>query len=252
MKGKLAVCLVSGGLDSTIVAAIAKEQGYDLNFLFLRYGQRTSIKEENCLDKVSKFLGVKKIWKIDIPWLTEFSKSIIFDENILQNEIDQYVEIIPNTSDRETSINIKKQQNNHTVIKTKPKMRLVCMPFRNSIFLSIAGALAETIGAEAIFIGSSGSDICPDNSSEYLALFQKVIDQGAKFRKGIKIIAPLINANKIDTVKIGIQLKVPFGLTWSCHNNVNVACRYCNSCKERLNAFKSNGIDDPIKYAEQN
>lgn len=215
---KKAICLISGGLDSTVAAAVAKSKGYELNFLFLEYGQKNFIREKTSIDNLAKFFKPKKVWRIKLPWIKEFGGSGLLDKNITLDE---------------------------------KNFRLEYVPFRNSIFLSVATALAEVIGADAIFVGSSGGDhICPDNSPEYINSFQKVIKEGTMLKKGIKIVAPLIKTDKTGTVKIGVKLKVPFNLTWSCHDYKKLACGHCSNCLSRIEAFQKNQKEDPIKYGK--
>jgi 7-cyano-7-deazaguanine synthase len=216
MINKRAICLISGGLDSAVVASTAKSKGYALYFLFINYGQKTLRKEEQCVDLLAKKIRPKKIFKVKLPWLKEFGGSALFDKKISLDE---------------------------------KNFRLEYVPFRNSIFLSTATALAEVMGADVIFIGSTGGDhICPDNSPIYLAAFQDVIRKGTMLKKNIKLVAPLINTNKKGAVKIGRKLKTPFELTWSCHNNITRACGHCSNCKARLEAFAFVKVKDPIVY----
>lgn len=218
MKIKKAICLISGGLDSAVSVGVAKELGCDLYFLFISYGQKTLVKEEQCVDQLAKFFKPKKIWKVSLPWLKEFGGSALFDKKTVLNENNFLLEYVP---------------------------------FRNSIFLSIATALAEAIGADYIFLGSSGGDhICPDNSPEYLNSFQRIIEIGTLLKKDIKIKAPFSKTNKVGIVNIGKKLNVPFKNTWSCHNNINKACGHCSNCLARLDAFEVNGLKDPIDYEE--
>lgn len=216
ITNKRAICLISGGLDSAVAAAVAKSKGYELHFLFLEYGQKNFKKEKKSINNLVIFFKPKKVWKIKLPWVKKFGGSGLFDKNIILDE---------------------------------KNFRLEYVPFRNSIFLSVATALAEVTGAEAIFIGSSGGDhISPDNSPEYIKSFQKVIEEGTMLKKGIKINAPLIMTDKTGAVKIGTKLKVPFKLTWSCHGYKKLACGHCSNCLSRIEAFRKNKMTDPNKY----
>ena len=215
-KTRRAVCLISGGLDSTVAAAVAKNEGFELYFLFLNYGQKTLEKEQECVEKLAKHYKPQEIRSININWLRDFGKSALFDPEIPLNEKNFLLEYVP---------------------------------FRNSIFLSAATAWAETLGADAIFVGSSGGDhICPDNSPQYLRAFQEVITEGTMLKNDIKIEAPLIKTDKNGAVQMGKELYVPFELTWSCHNNTDVACGHCSNCKARIEAFTNSGEIDPIPY----
>lgn len=216
MKNKKAICLVSGGLDSAVAAAIAIDKGYEPIFLFLRYGQKTQTKEEWCFDELVKFWMIKQAYKVDLPWIKEFGGSALLEKDISLDEINFMLEYVP---------------------------------FRNSIFLSIATALAEVKGADIVVIGSTGGDhVCPDNSQEFHDSFQKVVEIGTMLKKDIMIFHPLTETNKTGVVRIGNKLKVPFELTWSCHNGIDFACGHCSNCLSRIEAFNLNVSQDPIKY----
>lgn len=219
MKNKKVICTVSGGLDSTVSVAIAKNKGYELYFIFFRYGQKTQKKEEDCVKKLAKFYKPKKLLIIDLPWIKKLGGSALLDKKITLDE---------------------------------RSFRKEYVPFRNSIFWAIATAWAEVIGVEKIFIGSTGGDhICPDNSPKFISAFQEVMGIGTMLKKDIKLTAPLSKTDKGGAVKIGTRLKVPFGLTWSCHNNTKLACGHCSNCKSRLEAFKLNNLKDPIEYEKE-
>ncbi|HAP37439.1 hypothetical protein A2574_01865 [Candidatus Shapirobacteria bacterium RIFOXYD1_FULL_38_32] len=216
MKNKKAICLISGGLDSAVASAITINEGYEPIFLFLRYGQKTLEKEEWCLDKLTKYWKVKQVYKVDLPWIKEFGGSALLDKNIPLDEIN---------------------------------FRLEYVPFRNSIFLAVATALAEVEKADIIVVGSTGGDhICPDNRPEFIKAFQKIISMGTMLKKDIKIFHPLTKTDKTGAVKIGEKLKVPFELTWSCHNKIDFACGHCSNCLSRIEAFNLNVFRDPIEY----
>ena len=216
MKSKRAVCTVSGGLDSTVSVAIARKNGYELNFLFFRYGQKTQVKEEKCVRQLIKFYKPRRFLIIDLPWIKKLGGSALFDKDTPLNEK-----------------NFRKEY----------------VPFRNGIFWAAATAWAEVVGADRIFIGSTGGDhICPDNSPVFISAFQKVMNVGTMLKKDIKLTAPLSKTDKNGAVKIGIELGVPFQYTWSCHNNINKACGHCSNCKARIEAFRFNKTSDPNKY----
>ncbi|MFA6518114.1 MAG: 7-cyano-7-deazaguanine synthase [Candidatus Shapirobacteria bacterium] len=216
---KKAVCLISGGLDSTVATAMAIEQGYQPIFLFLRYGQKTAEKEEWCLDQLVKHWKVKQVYKVDLPWIKNFGGSALLDKNIPLDE---------------------------------RNFRLEYVPFRNSIFLGVATALAEVQGADIIVVGSTGGDhICPDNSPEFIDAYQKVVEKGTMLKKDIKIFHPLTETDKTGAIKLGNNMKVPFEFTWSCHNGTEVACGHCSNCKARIEAFELNLMKDPIAYKSE-
>jgi 7-cyano-7-deazaguanine synthase len=216
MANKKAICLISGGLDSTVATAMTIDRGYKPIFLFIRYGQKTVKKEEWCVNKLKDFYKVKDLFVIDLPWIKKFGGSALLDKNIPLDEKNFLLEYVP---------------------------------FRNSIFLSIATALAEVQKADLVVMGSTGGDhICPDNSPEFHNAFQKVMEIGTMLKKDIKIFHPLTDTDKTGAVKIGNKLNVPFEFTWSCHNGTEIACGHCSNCKARLEAFELNGSKDPIKY----
>jgi len=225
MFGK-AVCLLSGGLDSCVTSFIAKDKGYDIYALTFRYSQRHD-KEILCAKKISKSVDAKKHVILDIDF-NKIGKSSLLDkskENIQYNKpLDIGLEI-PSTY----------------------------VPARNTIFLSFALAYAESIDADAIFIGANAIDYSgyPDCRPNYIDAFQKMANLATKRGvegRPIKIVAPLLKLNKTDIVKIGFNLNVPFEKTWSCYMGKQKACGRCDSCILRLKGFNGAGIKDPVKY----
>jgi 7-cyano-7-deazaguanine synthase len=216
---KKAVCLLSGGLDSGVAAHLIKEKGYELLPLFFEYGQSTFEKEKKCFEYLIDYFEVKKSKVIPLNFLKNMGGSGLTDKKI---------------------------------ILRKDNRELEYVPFRNSVFLSIATAWAEVEGADIIVIGSTGGDtICPDNSPEYINSFQKVIDKGTMLHKEINLVAPLMKINKTEVVRLGIVTNFDFSLTWSCHNSNDLACGKCSNCEARLKAFKKNSIKDPLPYEEK-
>jgi glycine cleavage system T protein/queuosine biosynthesis protein QueC len=215
MEAKKAVCLVSGGLDSAVAAALAAKEGYDLYFLVGDYGQVTNTKEVACARALAGHFQARQIRVIDLGWLRDMGGSGLTSPKIY---------LSPENADLEY------------------------VPFRNTILLAAAVAWAEVIGAEAVFIGSTGPPWhTPDNSPEYFQAFQEVVRIGTK-KKDIMIRAPFCQSKKRDVVQTGINLGVPFHLTWSCHNYEDIACGDCSNCRDRLHAFQELGIEDPIPY----
>jgi len=214
---KKAVCIISGGMDSITAAAMIKKEGYDIYALTFDYGINPGKRELECAKKLSEWLGVKSFKIIKLDFFKNFGGSALLQKNIF---------LTPKNNDLEY------------------------VPFRNTVFLSIATAWAESINADIIVIGSHANDIfCPDNTLEYLEAFQKVINFGTK-KKNIKVRAPLREKKlgKVDVVKIGMKLQVPFENTWACFNRNDIACGECNNCINRYLAFKKAGYSDPLKY----
>ncbi|MCK5833943.1 7-cyano-7-deazaguanine synthase QueC [bacterium] len=215
-----AVVLLSGGIDSTVSAAIAKKEGYDLFLLHFDYGQRTEIKERSCFTAIGKVFRAKRQEITNVRFLKWIGHSSLTDQKIPVPFCDP--EGIPNTY----------------------------VPFRNGIFLSLAAAWAETVGAKAIFIGAMEEDGpgYPDTTAKFLESMEKSINLGRKPESACKIIAPLIHLSKSEVVTKGAKLLVPFGMTWSCYKSEDIACGLCQSCTMRRRAFKEAGIKDPIGY----
>jgi 7-cyano-7-deazaguanine synthase len=224
--GEKAVCLISGGLDSAVSAFIAKDMGYKIFALSFVYGQRHD-KEIKSAKQIAKTLDVKKhiIFEIDIA---QFGGSSLIDKSIkpeIDNKLEDIGKDIPNTY----------------------------VPARNTIFLSVALGFAETVDADAIFIGATSADYSgyPDCRPKYFQAFQKMADLATK--KGvngenIKIITPVLTLNKSEIIKKGSELGVPFDKTWSCYLGGKKACGRCDSCLLRLKGFKKAGLKDPLKY----
>jgi len=211
-----AVVLMSGGLDSCVCAGIAKNMGYDLNILFVKYGQKTEKKEEKCVKKIADYFKADlKI--INLGFLKDIGGSALTDTI----EVTRDDKGIPSTY----------------------------VPFRNTIFLSLAVAWSEVLNAKAVFYGANSVDFSgyPDCRPEYFKAFQYLIEKGTK-KGDIKLMVPLANMSKSEIVKKGIELKVPLEYTWSCYFNNEKACGKCESCKLRIKGFKEANYRDPIEY----
>lgn len=212
----LAVCLVSGGLDSAVTVAIAQRDGFNTRFLFVDYGQKTVTKERSTSRALANHFGVATPDIVRLPWLRQFGGSGLFRRDIELKQSNERFEYVP---------------------------------FRNSLLLAVGVALAEVSGADRVYIGSTGSDrITPDNSPAFIAAFQQLAILGTMLKTDIQITAPLINMNKAQVIQTGANLKVPFELTWSCHNATKLACGGCSNCRSRQAAFQSLGLTDPLRY----
>lgn len=223
---KKAVCLISGGLDSAVSAFIAKDNGYELFALSFVYGQRHN-KEIQYAKKIANILDVKKHMIFDIN-IGQFGGSSLVDESIapeIDHKLEDIGKNIPNTY----------------------------VPARNTIFLSVALGFAETVDANAIFIGATSADYSgyPDCRPKYFKAFQKMADLATKKGvdgKSIKIITPVLNLSKAQIIKKGSTLGLPFDKTWSCYLGGIKACGRCDSCLLRLKGFKEAGLKDPLEY----
>jgi 7-cyano-7-deazaguanine synthase len=217
-----AVCLLSGGMDSSTLAYHAKSKGYDILALHLNYGQRTEGKELASAKKIASLLEAEAFIEINLDFFTKFGASSLTDTEIAVEKFDPARVHLPNTY----------------------------VPFRNANLLAIATSFAESCGADAIFIGVQALDYSgyPDCRPEFIDAFQKVIDLGTKDTTKITLFAPFIHMTKADILREGIKLGVPYEHTWSCYKNEGKACGSCGSCHFRKEAFFEVGRKDPIEY----
>ncbi len=223
VKSKRAVVLVSGGLDSTTVLAIAQAEGYDCYTLSFDYGQRHRA-ELVAAEVTAKTYGAvaHKVVSLD---LRTIGGSSLTDESIAVPEDDPMG--IPSTY----------------------------VPARNTVFLSIALGWAEVLDAEAIFIGVNAVDYSgyPDCRPEYIQAFQAMANLATRSGvegKPLKIVTPLLNLSKGQIVERGLALGIDYALTVSCYqaDNQGRACGRCDSCKLRKKGFIEAGIVDPTRY----
>ena len=220
--GPVSICLVSGGMDSCVTAAMAKAESGELAFLHVSYGQLTENRERKAFNDIADFYGVEKRLDISIEHLAKIGGSSLTDENIKVTEADLESNEIPTSY----------------------------VPFRNANMLSIAVSWAEVIGANAIYIGAVAEDSSgyPDCRPEFYEAFQKVIDAGTKPETHIEIRTPIIHLTKAEIVKKGIELGAPLQFTWSCYRSEDLACGTCDSCVLRLRGFEQAGLVDSILY----
>ena len=220
---KKALCVISGGMDSTTCAYIAKNSGYEIVALHFDYHQRTEQKERECFERICDDLGVGKRYILDAHFIAQIGGNSLTDTNL---------EVRKNA-------NIDKNELPNTYV-----------PFRNGVFLAIAGALAERENCEAIFIGVVAEDSSgyPDCSGEFISKMQSAINSGTSPNFSVEIKTPLVHLNKGEIVARALENGVNLGLTWSCYTNSHKACGVCDSCQLRLNGFAKAGVKDPIEY----
>lgn len=220
---KNAVVLLSGGLDSATVLAMAKLQGYTCYALSVDYGQR-HYAELASAERMAQALGAMehRVVKID---LTGFGGSALTDKHIAVPE------------------------------QTTTGIPLTYVPARNTIMLSLALAWAEVLQAQDIFIGVNAVDFSgyPDCRPEYVAAFERMANlatRAAVEGKPLTLHAPLMHFSKADIVRLGTELGVDYSLTVSCYqaDEDGRACGVCDSCKLRRTGFHSAGIEDPTRY----
>jgi len=215
----LAICLLSGGMDSCVTAAIARQQ-YETAFLHVTYGQRTARRERRAFDEMADFFGVEKRLVANIDYLTKIGGSSLTDENIPVSKADLNSKSIPTSY----------------------------VPFRNTHLIAIAVSWAEVIGASRIFIGAVSEDSSgyPDCRPQYYEAYNKLIDVGTKPETKIEIVTPVIDLTKSEIVKKGLELKAPLHLSYSCYEDEEMACGRCDSCALRRRAFLQAGLEDDV------
>lgn len=215
-----AVVLLSGGLDSTTCLSVAVREGYDVYPLSFDYGQRHK-KELTSARQIAKYFKIKELKIVKIG---NVGGSALTDMDI---DVPEY--------------------------KGLPNIPVTYVPARNIIFLSYAVGYAETVGAEAIYIGVNAVDYSgyPDCRPEFIEAFEKVVKVGTKSGvngKAVKIVTPLINLSKAEIVKLACENNAPLHLTTSCYKGGEKACGVCDSCVLRIKGFEEAGIVDTIEY----
>ena len=221
-----AVVLLSGGLDSATVAALARREGFDVYAMSFRYGQRHEI-ELDAAARVAANVGAHEHRVVDID-LRAFGGSALTDDIA-----------VPKGGVDATSIPV------------------TYVPARNTIFLSFALAWAEVLGASDIFIGVNALDYSgyPDCRPAYLAAYEAMArlatKAGVEGTAPVHIHAPLVDMTKAEIIRCGVELGVDYGSTISCYDPTpdGRACAECDSCRVRQKGFAEAGVDDPTRYA---
>ena len=228
MEKNKAVLLLSGGLDSTTMLALAVSQGFDVHAMTFRYGQRHS-SEIDAARRVARHFGVTDHVIADID-LRTFGGSAL-------------------TSD----IAVPKDRTDHAIAHGIP---ITYVPARNTIFLSFCLAFAEVLGASDIFIGVNALDYSgyPDCRPEYVAAFETMANLatrgGVEGTTPIRIQTPLLHLTKREIVELGLSLGVDYSITLSCYDPTpeGTACGHCDACRLRLRGFSEAGASDPAPY----
>jgi 7-cyano-7-deazaguanine synthase len=227
-----AVVLLSGGLDSTTVLAIAQSEGFAVHALTFRYGQRHSV-EVDAAKRIARDAGVVSHHLVEID-LTVFGGSALTGD-------------IPVPKDRDLG----------SASSSAREIPVTYVPARNTIFLSYALAMAEVVGAADIFIGVNALDYSgyPDCRPEYIEAFEKMANlatrAGVEGRTHVTIRTPLISLSKAAIIKLGTSLGVDYAATTSCYDpgDHGEACGRCDACQLRLRGFSEAGLADPIDYS---
>lgn len=230
MTARRAVVLLSGGLDSTTVLAIAQSEGYVVHALSFRYGQRHSVELE-AARTIAQNAVVAQHLEIDID-LRKFGGSALTSD-------------LPVPKGRD-------------VAEMEAEIPVTYVPARNTVFLSFGLALAEVVSADDLFIGVNALDYSgyPDCRPEFIAAYEQMANLATK--RGVegdhlKIHTPLIDLTKAQIIAKGLELGVDYGLTRSCYDPspAGAACGSCDSCLLRLKGFAENGARDPAPYQDE-
>lgn len=227
-KKTKAVILLSGGLDSTTVLAIAQSRGYDCSCLSFRYGQRQDIELERART-IAEHHGIRQhlILRLDLDAIG--GSALTTDTPVPKNR--PFAEI-------------------------EERIPVTYVPGRNIIFLSHALAWAEVLGAADIFLGINAVDYSgyPDCRPEFLAAFAKMADLGTRAGtegRPFQLHAPLLEMSKKEIIQTGIKLGVDYSGTHSCYDPAGeLACGACDACLLRLKGFAEAGLEDPIRYVQ--
>ena len=227
-----AVLLLSGGLDSTTVLAVAQHEGFAVHALTFRYGQRHAV-EIQAAKKIARNAGVIRHRVVDID-LTVFGGSALT-----------------------ASIAVPKDRDLSALSLETKEIPVTYVPARNTIFLSYALAFAEVVGAADIFIGVNALDYSgyPDCRPEYIRAFEEMANlatrAGIEGTMRLSIRTPLISLTKAAIIKLGTSLGVDYSATASCYDpgENGAACGRCDACQLRLKGFSEAGLPDPIEYA---
>ena len=224
-----AVVLLSGGMDSCVCAAIARERHgvSNLALLHAMYGQRTEKREWQAFEEIADYFGIQQRLVVKLDHFRAIGGSALTDTKIQvpENELAQ-------TAPGDSAIPV------------------TYVPFRNAHFLSVGVSWAESIGAAAIYIGAVAEDSSgyPDCRPEYYRVFQELIRVGTRPETQIEMVTPVIAMKKSEIIQRGRELGAPLHLTWSCYQGEDLACGKCDSCLLRLRAFAEAGFADPIPY----
>jgi 7-cyano-7-deazaguanine synthase len=215
-----AVVLLSGGMDSSVCAALAVRD-HEAAAVHISYGQRTEERERQSFLAICQRLNIRDRLMVRNEALRAIGGSALTDESIVVPDFENVAQSVPVTY----------------------------VPFRNAHFLSVAVSWAEVLGAEKVYIGAVEPDSSgyPDCRPAYYAAFNEVVKAGTKDGR-IRIVTPLIAMRKAEIVRLGLELGAPFDLTWSCYSREDRACGVCDSCVLRLRAFEAAGSQDPIPY----
>lgn len=225
---KLAVVLLSGGMDSCVTTAIAR-QDHELALLHANYGQKTERRELRAFNDIAQYYRVPpgRRLVVDMHYLGEMGGSSLTDPGLKIPTVGQTHGSAPTTAIPSTYV-----------------------PFRNTHLLASAVSWAEVLGARKVFIGAVENDnpCYPDCREVYYKAINQLVRVGTRPYSQIVVETPLLHLKKPQIVRKGMALGAPLHLSWSCYKNEDRACGACQSCRLRLGAFKEAGYIDPVPY----
>ena len=278
MRGQpKAVVLLSGGMDSCVTAAMARQK-HDLALLHASYGQRTERRERQAFDEIADFYAVRERLVVRLDHFTQIGGSALTDKRIAvpeggpgpaillgDKELDSLemvelvmaieeaygIEIPDEDGEKFRKVSdLVEYARKHLPARSGNEIPPTYVPFRNAHFLAVAVSWAEVIGASAIYIGAVAEDSSgyPDCRPKYYRVFQQLVREGTRPETRIEIVTPVIGMRKREIIQRGLDLGAPLDRTWSCYQFEDEACGSCDSCRLRLNAFLEAGVTDPIAY----
>ncbi len=222
-----ALVLSSGGVDSTTALglAVSKYGAENVTSLSISYGQKHD-KEIEAAKKVAAYYGVEQLF-LDLSLIFQYSNSSLLKQSSEEIPEESYEEQI-------------KKTNGETPVSTY-------VPFRNGLFLSSAASIALSKDCSMIYYGAHADDAAgfayPDCSQDFYEAMNQAVYEGSGHQ--LKIGAPFVKLNKAEVVKMGLELGVPYELTWSCYEGGDSPCGKCGTCLDRAKAFAANNVEDP-------
>jgi len=212
-------------MDSATAVYEAMDRGYEPYFFHTSYGQETETKERECAAALADEVDAAGLLQVETRHLAAIGASSLTEDGMDVADADLDSEEVPTSY----------------------------VPFRNANLLSMATSYAEATDCSAVFVGAHSEDFSgyPDCRPEFFDAFQRVMNVGTKPDTEIELVAPFVEWSKTDIAERGLELDVPYGITWSCYREEAPACGTCDACAFRLQAFQRAGVEDPIDYAER-
>lgn len=223
-----AMVLSSGGIDSSTCLGMAvKKYGHEnVIALSISYGQKHD-KEISASNAVAEYFGVEHI-RLDLSRIFEYSDCSLLQHSTQEIPEESYAEQLKKTDGSPVSTYV---------------------PFRNGLFLATAASIALSKGCGVIYYGAHADDAAGNAYPDCSSAFQNAISEAVFVGSGnqLKVEAPFVNMTKAEVVEIGLELKVPYELTWSCYEGKEKPCGVCGTCIDRAEAFRLNGVEDPAQ-----